>query len=230
MWQETAWLMKQRKIPDLKAVNCCTSLKKKIQMWAELDGFISSFCAALIAGFLPCWVVFAMVDVFGGFIRRVRWSLLASAPLPEAKRECWPFQESPQRLQIIHCNRGFASSHSLGFHFWLTGSVNGWLGFGVSAALLEGEGEIQAATRANSLNGGLPFSSVFVLFVWLVIRCTAVEFAWSRDLHELLFFATCTSVQTLSPCSTVPEHPFAEGFVCSGQQKPSAWGEGRLQW
>lgn len=88
--------------------------------------------------------------------------------------------------------------------------------FGVGRELLEGEGEIQAATRANSLSAGLPFSGVFVLFVWLAIRCTAVEFAWSRDLHELSFLATCTSVQALSPCSAVPEHPFGEGFVCRG--------------
>lgn len=55
------------------------------------------------------------------------------------------------------------------------------------AELLEGEGEIQALTRANSFSTGLQFSNVFVLSVWLVIRCTTVEFAWSRDLHELLF-------------------------------------------
>ena len=55
------------------------------------------------------------------------------------------------------------------------------------AELLEGEGKIQAVTRANSFNTGLRLSDVFVLFVWLAIRCTAVEFAWSRDLHELLF-------------------------------------------
>lgn len=95
-------------------------------------------------------------------------------------------------------------------------SVNGCLVFGVGRELLEGEGEIQAATRANSLNAGLPFSSVFLLFVWLTIRCAAVEFAWSRDLHELLFLATCASVQTLSPCSMVPEHLFGGGFVCWG--------------
>lgn len=34
------------------------------------------------------------------------------------------------------------------------GSVNGCLVFGVGRELLEGEGEIQAATRANSLNAG----------------------------------------------------------------------------
>lgn len=55
------------------------------------------------------------------------------------------------------------------------------------AESLEGEGEIQAVTRANSFNTGLRFSNVFVLFVWLAIRCTTVEFARSRDLHELLF-------------------------------------------
>ena len=55
------------------------------------------------------------------------------------------------------------------------------------AELLEGEEEIQAVTRANSFNTGFRFSSVFVLFGWLAIRCTTVEFAWSRDLHELLF-------------------------------------------
>lgn len=34
------------------------------------------------------------------------------------------------------------------------GPVNGWSVFGVGRELLEGEGEIQAATRANSLNAG----------------------------------------------------------------------------
>lgn len=63
----------------------------------------------------------------------------------------------------------------------------------------------------------LPFSSVFILFVWLVIRCTAVEFAWSRDLHELLFLATCTSVQALSVCALwYPSTPLEKGFVCWG--------------
>ena len=52
---------------------------------------------------------------------------------------------------------------------------------------LEREGEIQAVTRTSSFNTGLWISDVSVLFVWLVIRCTPVEFAWSRDLHELLF-------------------------------------------
>lgn len=75
----SSWWMKQRKIPDLKAANCFTNLEKKIQMWAELNGFISSFCAAFTPEFLPCWIVSAMVVVLGGIIGRVRWSLLVSA-------------------------------------------------------------------------------------------------------------------------------------------------------
>lgn len=91
----------------------------------------------------------------------------------------------------------------------------GW--FSVSAeSCWKERGENQAATRANSWNAALPFSGLFVLLVWLAIRCAAVEFAWSRDLHEFLFLATCTSVQALSLCSTVPKHPFGEGFVCRG--------------
>lgn len=74
------------------------------------------------------------------------------------------------------------------------------------AELLEGEEEIQAVTRANSFNTGLRFSSVFVHFVWLAIRCTSVEFAWSGDLHELLFLTTRTSVQGFSLHSMAPEH------------------------
>lgn len=34
------------------------------------------------------------------------------------------------------------------------------------AESLEGEGEIQAVTRANSFNTGLRFSNVFVLFLF----------------------------------------------------------------
>lgn len=58
---------------------------------------------------------------------------------------------------------------------------------GLLAESSEGEEEIQAVTRANSFNTGLQLSNVFVLFVWLAIRCATVEFAWSGDLHELLF-------------------------------------------
>lgn len=143
----------------------------------------------------------------GGIIRRVRWSLLVSAS------SSWSKEGHHRDSQI---STGTEALLPLTIWvFWLMGSVHGCLVFGVSRELLEGEGEIQAATRAN-LNGALPFSSLFLLFVWLVIRCTAVEFAWSRDLHELLFLATCTCVQALSPCSTVPQHPFAGGFVRRG--------------
>lgn len=105
------------------------------------------------------------------------------------------------------------------------GSVNGWLVFGVSTELLEGEGGIQAATRADSLNAASPFSSIFVLFVWLAIRCSAVEFAWSRDLHELLFLATCTSVPPVLHGTRAPLWSRICAPGCSGQQKPSAWGK-----
>lgn len=80
-----SWLMKQRKIPDFKAVNYCTNLEKNIQMWAELNGFISSFYAALRSEFLPCWVISAMAVVLRGILRRVRWSLLVSASSSSSK-------------------------------------------------------------------------------------------------------------------------------------------------
>lgn len=89
------------------------------------------------------------------------------------------------------------------------------------AESLEGEGEIQAVTRANSFNGGLEFSHVFVLSAWRAIRCTPVEFAWSRDLHELLFRAKGTSVQSVLPVLHRTRAP-VRGRICvpgcSGQQ------------
>lgn len=91
----------------------------------------------------------------------------------------------------------------------------------------EGEGEIQAVTRANSFNAGLEFSNVFVLVAWRVIRCAPVEFAWSRDLHELLFLAKGTSVQSVLPVLHSTRAPIRGGIWvpgCSGQQKPSASG------
>lgn len=111
------------------------------------------------------------------------------------------------------------------------GAANGWLVFGVSRELLEGEGGKSSCNKSKFLERSFAVLGVFVLLVWLAIRCAAVEFAWSRDLHEFLFLATCTSVQALSPCSTVPEHPFGEGFVCRGAavSKGKGLGEGRLQ-
>lgn len=91
----------------------------------------------------------------------------------------------------------------------------------------EGKGEIQAVTRANSFNASLEFSDVFVLLAWRAIRCTPVEFAWSRDLHELLFLAKGTSVRSVLPVLQGARAPIRGRICvpgCSGQQKPSALG------
>lgn len=92
-----SWLMKQRKIPDLKAVNCCTNLEKKIQMWAEWNGFISSFCAALISGFLPCWAVFCR----GGCAwRHHQEGEMVTASPPWSKEGLHPFRSHHRDSQI----------------------------------------------------------------------------------------------------------------------------------
>lgn len=63
----------------LKALIYWTNLEKKIQMYAELDVFISSFHDTLISGFLSCWVVSATSVVLRSIIRVVQWLLLVSA-------------------------------------------------------------------------------------------------------------------------------------------------------
>lgn len=117
-------------------------------------------------------------------------------------------------LALYH-RRCFTSR--LGFSFpFSTPGISGLLGvWRCWRAYRQGEGEIQAVTRANSFRAGLWVSNVSLLFVWLAIRCAAVECARSRDLHELSFLTKRTAGRAFSPRSTNTHGCFAR-FVRPG--------------
>lgn len=187
-------------------------------MWAELNGFISRFCAAFIPEFLPCWVISAVVvvhhqegEVVTAALCLLFLKLRVTTETPKYLLE--------QRLCFLS-QFGFSLLVS-GFSSWL-------LGFWCQQRAVGRRGGNSSCNKSKFFEGSFTILQPIPAFCLACDKmlccgiCLEQGFAW--------IIVPCNVHMCAGPLPVLHGTPAPLWrricvLGCSDQQKPSAWGK-----